>query len=320
MSAMSKYSASESPVIYCEGKKANMKLTRTASCSYRAFRTAILITALSVAAFGQTSGSPPPEKTAAVYGQNIRYIEAGQGPAVILLHGLGGNKEMWGGNLAALASKYHVYALDQLGFGHSDKPLFDYKIATWVDSLQGFMQSQNLPKATLVGSSMGGWVATEFAVQHPGMVDKLVLVDSAGLAGKIQGFPADIKIDLNPSTIAAWRTLLESIFYDKSGVTDELATHLFMNRMRNNDGYTIERALAGFAAWPQLEDDKLKSIHAPTLVIWGRNDELISVERAEKFGSGIHGAKVVVFEQCGHAPPIEKADEFNRALLEFLGK
>ena len=300
-------------------RKSNMKLARAAKGSLVIFRAAILILVISAAAFGQLSSSPPPEKTTVVYAQNIRYMEAGQGSAIILLHGLGGTKEFWSANFAALASKYHVYALDQLGFGHSDKPLIDYKIATWVDSLRGFMQSQNISKATVVGSSMGGWVATEFAVQHPEMVDKLVLVDSAGLAGKIQGFPADISIDLNPSTIAAWRTLLESIFYDKSGVTDELATHLFVNRMRTNDGYTIERALAGFASWPQLEDDKLKSIHAPTLVIWGRNDELISVDRAEKFGRGIPGAKVVVFEQCGHVPPVEKTEEFNRALLEFLG-
>ena len=303
----------------CKRKKTNMKLTRTANRALPTLHTAILTVAVSMAAFGQMAGSPPPERITAVYGQNIHYIEAGQGPAVILLHGLGGTKEVWLANFAALASKYHVYALDQLGFGHSDKPLFDYTIATWTDFLQGFMQSQKIAKATVVGNSLGGWIATEFAVQHPEMVDKLVLVDAAGLAGKIEGFPADIRIDLNPSTIAAWRTLLESIFYDKSGVTDELATHLFINRMRNNDGYTIERALAGFAAWPQLEDGKLKSIHAPTLVVWGRNDELISVDRAEKFGRGIPGAKVVVFEQCGHVPPVEKTEDFNRALLKFLG-
>lgn len=81
----------------------------------------------------------------------------------------------------------------------------------------------------------------------------------------------------------------------------------------------LARLLAGFAL-PQFEDEKLKSIHAPTLVVWGRNDELISVDSAEKLGRGIPGAKVVVFEQCGHAPPIEKSEEFNRALLDFLGK
>ena len=296
-----------------------MKVTRTANRSLRTFHTAILIVALSVAAFGQ-SGSRPEEKTAAVYGQNIHYIEAGQGPAVILLHGLGAGKEIWLGNFAALAPKYHVYALDQLGFGHSDKPLIDYKIATWADFLQGFMQSQNIPKATLVGSSLGGWIATEFAVQHPDMVDKLVLVDAAGLTGKIPGFPADISIDLNPSSIADWLTMLKSIFYDKTMVGDEDAKRQFANRMRTGDGYAVERALAGFAARPQFEDDKLKSIHAPTLVMWGRNDELTNVDRAQKFERGIPGAKVVVFEQCGHVPLLEKAEEFNRALLEFLGE
>jgi pimeloyl-ACP methyl ester carboxylesterase len=308
------------PVFLAEEKKTNMKVTRTANRCLCTFHAAILIVALNVSAFGQMGGSPPPEKTIAVYGQNIHYIEAGQGPAVILLHGLGATKEAWSANFTALASKYHVYALDQLGSGHSDKPLIDYTIATWADFLQGFMQSQNIPKATVVGNSLGGWIATEFAVQHPEKVDKLVLVDAAGLAGKIRGFPADISVDLNPSTIAAWRTLLDSVFYDKTIVTDEVATQLFTNRMRNNDGYTIERALAGFAARPQFEDDKLRSIHAPTLVVWGRNDELISVDRAEKFGSGIPGAKVVVFEQCGHVPQIEKAEEFNRTLLEFLGR
>lgn len=273
---------------------------------------AILIVALSVAAFGQTGGIPPPEKVSVVYGQHIHYIEAGQGPAVILLHGLGGTKEYWDANFAALAAKYHVYALDQLGFGQSDKPMMDYTITTWVDFLQGFMQSQNIPKATVVGNSLGGWIALDFTATHPEMVDKLVLVDASGLAGKI---PIDL---LAPSSIAAWRTLLASIFYNKKIVTDDVAKQAFTDRLRNNDGYTIERTLAGFAR-PQFEDDKLKAIHAPTLVVWGRNDELISVDDARKFGNGIPGARVVVVEQCGHVPQIEKPAEFNRAVLEFLG-
>src|SRR5207245_2808225 len=100
-----------------------------------------------------------------VFGQNIHYVEARQGSAVILLHGLGAVKEVWAGNLGALSAKYHVYALDQIGFGHSDKPLLDYRIATFADFLYGFMQSQHLSKATLVGNSLGGWIALDFASQ-----------------------------------------------------------------------------------------------------------------------------------------------------------
>jgi 2-hydroxy-6-oxonona-2,4-dienedioate hydrolase len=253
------------------------------------------------------------EKTAVVFGQNIRYLEAGQGPAVILLHGLGGVKEMWMGSFGALAAGYHVYAIDQIGFGHSDKPLLDYKVATFVDFLGAFMQRQNIGKATLVGNSFGGWIALEFAIQHPGMVEKLVLVDSAGLAWlRPLG-------EMNPSSLAATRTLVESVFYNKKMISDDDVQQAFTDRMRNNDGYTIQRTVAGFDT-PQFEDARLASIHAPTLVMWGRQDELIPLASGEKLRDGIMGAKIVVFEQCGHVPQIEKSAEFNRALLEFLGK
>ena len=145
------------------------------------------------------------------------------------------------------------------------------------------------------------------------MVEKLVLVDAAGLAWGAGG-PV---VDLNPSSLAGWRTLLESLFYDKKMVSDQLVERVFTDHMRNNDGYTIERTVAGFAQ-PQFEDDKLKSIHAPTLVVWGREDKLIPVARAEKFRDGIAGAKLAVIEQCGHLPQLEKPDEFNRAVLDFL--
>ena len=268
---------------------------------------------LSIVSFAQTQPGPPAEKEALVYGQRIRYIEAGQGRAVILLHGLGGVKEMWMANFAVLSTGHHVYALDQLGFGHSDKPLLEYKIATWVDFLEAFMQAENIRTATLVGNSLGGWIALEFTAQHPEMVEKLVLVDAAGLAWGAGGSV----VDLNPSSLAGWRTLLESLFYDKKMVSDQLVERVFTDHMRNNDGYTIERTVAGFAQ-PQFEDGKLKSIHAPTLVVWGREDNLIPVARAEKFRDGIPGAKLAIFEQCGHLPQLEKPDEFNRAVLDFL--
>lgn len=278
------------------------------------FRCGLLMLLLLAASFALSQGrSLPQEKTAVVFGQNIRYFEAGQGPAVILLHGMGGIKESWMGNFGALAAGSHVYAIDQIGFGHSDKPLLDYKVATFVDFLYAFMQTQNIGKATLVGNSFGGWIALDFTVQHPDMVEKLVLVDSAGLTWQ------QPLVELNPSSVAATRTLLESVFYDKKAISDDDAQQVFTQRMRNNDGYTIQRAVAGFAT-PQFEDAKLGSIHVPTLVMWGRQDELIPLASGEKLRDGISGAKLVVFEQCGHVPQIEKSAEFNRALLEFLGK
>jgi len=282
--------------------------------TYRNVFVAAALLTVSSLACAQTQPSLPPEKTAVVYGQNIRYIEAGQGPTVILLHGLGSVKEIWSANIGALSAKYHVYAPDQIGFGHSDKPLLDYKIATFVDFLHAFMQSQNLSKATLVGNSLGGWIALDFAARHPEMVDKLVLVDSAGLP-----WGRAIAVDLNPASLEDMRTLLDSIFYDKKMVSEEFVLQAFTNHVRNNDSYTIQRTLAGFAQ-NQFEDAKLASIHSATLVVWGRQDELISVSSGEKLRDGIPGAKLVVFEHCGHVPQLEKAAEFNQALIDFLGK
>ena len=278
------------------------------------FRCGLLILALLAASFALSQDrSLPQEKTAVVFGQNIHYFEAGQGPAVFLLHGIGGAKELWMGNIGALAAGYHVYAIDQIGFGHSDKPFLDYKIATFVDFLYAFMQTQNIGKAAVVGNSFGGWIALDFAIQHPGMVEKLVLVDSAGLAW-LQPLA-----EMNPSALAATRTLIESVFYDKKMISDDAVRQVFTDRMRDNVGYTIQRTVAGFAT-PQFEDAKLAAIHVPTLVMWGRQDELIPLASGEKLRDGISGAKLVVFDQCGHVPQIEKSDEFNRALLEFLGK
>ena len=281
--------------------------------TYRHLLAVVTLLLASSPAFSQAQFGPP-EKVATVYGQNIKYIEAGQGPAVILLHGLGAVKEVWAANIGGLSAKYHVYAIDQIGFGRSDKPLLEYKIVTFVDFLYGFMHSQNLSRATLVGNSLGGWIALDFAARHPEMVDKLVLVDSAGLPwDKVP------TVDLNPSSIADTRALLESLFFDKKFVTEQFVLQVFTGHVASNDAYTIQRTLAGLAQ-NQFEDAKLASIKAPTLIVWGREDELISAATGEKFRDAIPGAKLVVFPQCGHVPQIEKPKEFNNALMEFLAK
>lgn len=267
-----------------------------------------------VLANAQRPPAMPPEKVADVMGQHIHYYEAGQGPVLILLHGLGANAGIWVNNIAPLAAHYHVYAPDQIGFGHSDKPLLDYKIETFVEFLRGFMESQNIKKAALAGNSLGGWIALDFTAQHPELVSKLVLVNSAGLH-----FGQGPTVDLNPSSLAGMRQVLELIFYNKQIVTDEFVHYAFANHLKDNDGYTIQRTLAGFAQ-DQFEESKLASVHVPTLIVWGRNDELIPLAKGEQFHHGIPGSKMAVIDQCGHVPELERPEEFDRALMEFLGQ
>jgi 2-hydroxy-6-oxonona-2,4-dienedioate hydrolase len=276
---------------------------------------AILLPALAAA---QMPPPTPPEKAVELYGQTIRYCDAGQGPNLIFVHGLGGQAANWAANIGPLSAKYHVYALDQIGFGHSDKPLIDYKIATFVDFLQAFMQTLGIHKATLVGNSLGGWIAVDFTAQHPEMVDKLVLVDAAGV--RPEGGLHRLPVDLNPASLDGMRKVLEFIFYNKQAITDELVRHAFEGRLKNGDGYTIQRVMAGIFDTDQFEDGRLGSIHAPTLVLWGHDDLLTPLSSGERFQNGIPGAKLVIIDHCGHVPQAEKPQEFNKALLDFLAQ
>src|SRR2546427_13102960 len=96
--------------------------------------------------------------------------------------------------------------------------------------------------------------------------------------------------------------------------------HYYEQHLKSGDGCTIQRVMAGVFATDQFEDEKAGSIHAPTLVVWGHDDTLIPLATAARLQKAIPGAKLVVIDQCGHIPQIEKPQEFNKALLEFLGQ
>jgi 2-hydroxy-6-oxonona-2,4-dienedioate hydrolase len=271
---------------------------------------------LCLPAVAQEPASMPAPKSTQVFGQKLSYYEAGEGPTVILIHGTGGSGEIWRHNLGPLSKTFHVYAPDQIGFGRSDKPLMDYKVATFVDFLQEFMRVLAVPRATIVGLSTGGWIAASFAIQHPDMVDKLVLADSTGLppSPTATAKPPDFSY----ASLASTRALLERFFYNKKLVTDELVRRTFQSHMQTGDSYTIQRLLANRTT-EYLSEDDLTSIHPPTLIVWGKEDSILPVATAERFHTAIQSSQVVVIEECGHATPIEKPAEFNKAVVEFLG-
>src|ERR1044071_758765 len=158
-------------------------------------------------------------KEVLVFGQKIQYVEAGSGPKVILLHGLGGSWQSWHFNIAALAEKYHVVVPDQIGFGKSDKPFVNYRIRTYVDFLDQFCKQLKVERASLIGNSMGGWIAAAFTAAFPDRVDKLVLVDAAGHAPPKDLDPRTF-YGLNPTTREGMKALVSKVFYSKAFQTD----------------------------------------------------------------------------------------------------
>src|SRR5712675_1926389 len=276
----------------------------------------ILLFAVYVApSFGQ---GQPTDKTIAVFGQSIHYFDMGTGPVVVLLHGLGSRKEDWLPVLEPLAEKYRLLVPDQIGFGKSDKPLLDYSVQTYVDFLNEFLRQLKVDKASLVGESLGGWIAALYVAEigggaHLVPVEKLVLVDAAGLK---QETPIP---DLNPSSLVAMRGVMESVFFDTSWLNEDALRKIFTDKLAVHDSYTVRSFLGNPTRDRERLDDRLGSIKVPTLVTWGKQDKLLPIASGERYAAGIPGAKMVSFDKCGHVPPIEKTEEFLAAVTVFLG-
>jgi pimeloyl-ACP methyl ester carboxylesterase len=279
----------------------------------------IAIFTLLFAANALAQTATPQEKTATVFGAKIYYQEAGDAtkPKVILLHGLGADTASWYFNIAALSAKYHVIVPDQIGFGKSDKPMLKYRVGTYVDFLDKFMAQLRIEKATLVGNSLGGWVAAWTAIKYPNRVEKLVLVDAAGLKPTEVDF--NLIYSLNYSTREEVRTLSKLVFYNQSFFNNETFIEQSMNkRVLANDGYTINSLIESIKRNEDFLDGQLAQIKKPTLIIWGKQDGLLKLADGERFNREITGSQLVVFDQCGHVPQVEKAADFNAAVLKFL--
>ena len=275
----------------------------------------IVVLTFVVPAFGQ---GQPADKTISVFGQSIHYFDMGSGPVVVLLHGLGSRKDDWLPVLEPMAQKYRLLVPDQIGFGKSDKPLLDYSIQTYVDFLNEFLRQLKVEKASLVGESLGGWIAGLYAVEISGgahlvPVEKLVLVDAGGLK-QDQPLP-----DLNPSSLTAMRGLMEVVFYDTSWLNEDALRKIFTDKLAVKDGYTVRSILNNPSRETQRLDARLGNIKVPTLVAWGKQDKLLPIASGERYAAGIAGAKFVSFEKCGHVPPMEKTEEFLAAVMAFLG-
>ncbi len=262
----------------------------------------------------------PASRDVEVYGQKIHYLETGSGPAVILLHGLGGDASHWAQTTPALAKSFHVFVPDQIGFGESAKPQIEYRIGTLVDFLNGFCKKLNINKATVVGNSLGGWTAIAFTLAHPERVDRMVLVDAAGYSLKRTGQPVSPELlrGLNPSTLESTRALMLTVFANKAMVTDAFVEQVFIERMRRGDSYTIDRFMDSYALNLDVIDGKLDSIKVPTLVVWGREDALTPLAGGQSMAKEIAGAELAILDKCGHSPQMECAAPFNSALLKFL--
>ena len=260
---------------------------------------------------------PTFDKFAIVYGAKIHYVEAGTGAPLILIHGLADDVAVWDSVISPLAASFRVIALDQIGFGRSDKPLLSYRVSTFVDFLDGFLNELKIERASLVGNSLGGWVAAAFTLAHPERVERLVLSDAAGYAAVAKSMDPRALSALRLASRDDVRYLGPLTFHDKRFYEDvDLA---FKQRVTAGDSYTIRCVLDSMIRGEDVLDNRLAAIKQPTLVLWGRDDKLIPLSFGERFNKDIARSRLQIIDDCGHAPHVECPEKFNAAVLQFLG-
>jgi pimeloyl-ACP methyl ester carboxylesterase len=261
-----------------------------------------------------------------VSGLRVRYVRAGQGPAVVLLHGFASSVFTWRDVLPELAKSRSVVALDFPGFGGSDQPA-DLAFDRYPAVVLGLMDRLGIARATLVGNSMGGAVATLLAAQSPERVEALVLIDSAGFNLSQAERPLILRLMATPVGGAVMERLpvrgrvlrlaLHQVFHDPSLVTDERFNEYLAPLLRPGATASILSLLASRRLDASLMAGRIAQVKVPTLVLWGRDDRWIPVEQADRFVAAIPGARKVVIESCGHLPQEEKPDEVLRWLRDF---
>jgi pimeloyl-ACP methyl ester carboxylesterase len=265
-------------------------------------------------------GLKPTAHDVTVLGHKMHYLEAGRGAPVILLHGMGGEGARWMPTIKAVAREWRAIAPDQIGFGQSDKPLTCYHSGVFAGFIAGFMKAIAVPRATFIGQSMAAAVALQLAVHYPEMVERLVLTNGVYRSASDPPPPSPnwhARQIANAGTLEESREYLEKVYYNRSLVTDQLVEHNLILRLRS--AYTIESMqTANARGLGTLTEDELRSINAPTLLVWGMNDPLSPLAIAEKLHAVIKNSKKVLIDKAGHFPFLEHPEKFNQIVLEFL--
>ncbi len=251
---------------------------------------------------------------------NIYYRELGSGAPIILLHGLGGDGSRWSPNIRPLSADFRVIVPDQIGFGQSDKPLANYHNGMLAEFLAAFMRAIDVPKASIVGSSMGAWVGIYFAVHYPRLLDRLVLVDGGSYrsaTGAMAPKDPHLRQIQNGVTLEETREFFEIMYHNKDLLSDKIIEDALVMRLRCS--YTIGKMQeASEKGLGSVSEEEVRNIKAPTLILWGKYDRVVDPATADKLHAAIPGSQKVIIDHAGHLPQLEQYAEFNRIVREFL--
>ncbi len=244
----------------------------------------------------------------------VHYWRGGRGAPLVFVHGFGTEAAInWYAQLLPFRGAYDVLAPDLPGFGRSERCLDTNCIALQVRCLRTLLDDLGVDRVSLVGHSMGGWISLAFAAAHPERVERLVVVDAAGLR-----FEPDLHLEraLLPDTIDDVRMLIRANFLGAPRLPAFVLRDVLRVAKRDAVGRTelLRRLVYG----SEHVDERLDAIRAPTLVVWGAEDPLTPLALGERVAASVGGARLVVFPDCAHSPNVERPERFNDLLRGFL--
>jgi pimeloyl-ACP methyl ester carboxylesterase len=265
-----------------------------------------------------------------VHGYRLHYLEAGHGPAVLLLHGFGGSAEGWRETVAALAGAgYRALAFDCLGFGRSDKPTdAPYSLELIAGLYAEAMRQLGIERAPIVAHSMGGKYALAMTLLYPSLVTGLALIATDGFAPVAA-----------TSRVGKWPLLCWSILWlsGQPPLVRAMMGAAFHQPKAFVTEAIIEQSSAAFQGWENIRvltaisqryDDtdlgltglraRLGELRVPILLTWGENDQIFPVVHSATAAAELPGARLLIFPHCGHFPQVEAARPFLGTLLGFL--
>lgn len=272
----------------------------------------------------------PTSKFMPLMGMRIHYRDEGmQSDSVplLLLHGMSSSLHTWDSVVISISSKKRVIRLDLPGFGLTGpSPENDYNFDYYNKFIDSFSKRLQLTQFTLVGNSMGGAIAWNYALHNPVSVSRLILIDASGYPSRgesgslgftIASTPVLNNLLLFATPKALVRKSLETIYYNQDRVTDEQVERFHDMAIREGNR---EAALKIFRGSFKTSKPKgqISQIKTPTLILWGDKDNLISVENAKRFNQDIGGSRLEIYPNVGHVPMEEDPGNVSRSILEFV--
>jgi pimeloyl-ACP methyl ester carboxylesterase len=254
-------------------------------------------------------------KTIKVDGLDVRYYTAGQGEPLVVIHGGGGDARTWWRNIRVLAEKYTVYAPDLPGYGGSQPLDGTYYVPELSDFVEKFTQALGLEKFSLVGHSLGGGIALDYALKFPLKITKLVLVSSLCLGREIAFWVRFFSLPAFVRSIGA-------VFVFGFKCVKWLLNHLNPAKYilpLTPASMTIGGNISNFHQQTLVLDKKLPEIKMPTLLIWGSRDPVVPVKHAYRAAEVIPDCQLAVFRNTGHNVHRERLKRFSSVISDFLG-